>query len=194
MAEHQAALPAPWEAWLGSSLAQLGATQRLRRQRPLLPTTSPTEVRCCCALDAGTRYSSCGMLLIAKAAKQVLVPSEVLSPWIAEDGQRPAPEAAEEGSVLRMFSSNDYMGLSTHPAVRQAAADAALLYGMGARSRMLAACSIDPVLACHCADHACKPPWTVVMPCLAPFISQNRASSGGLSPIQGLHVRHNSMH
>lgn len=45
MAEHLAALPAPWEAWLGSSLAQLEDTQRLRRLRALLPTSSAIEVQ-----------------------------------------------------------------------------------------------------------------------------------------------------
>ena len=86
------------------------------------------------------------------------MPPEVLAPWIAEGGQHAAPEAAQEGSILRMFSSNDYMGLSTHPAVRQAAADAALLYGMGARIRMLAACSGGPVPACAVVALHVKPP------------------------------------
>jgi 7-keto-8-aminopelargonate synthetase-like enzyme len=73
------------------------------------------------------------------ASEQAVVPSEVLTSWLAEGGQHAAPEAAEQGGVLRLFSSNDYMGLSTHPAVRQAAADAALLYGMGARTDALTA-------------------------------------------------------
>ncbi len=85
------------------------------------------------------------------------MPAEVLSPWIAEGGQHAAPEAAQEGTVLRMFSSNDYMGLSTHPTVRQAAADAALLYGMGARTCMSAACSGGPVPACAVAASHVKP-------------------------------------
>ena len=63
---------------------------------------------------------------------QVLIPGEVLAPWIEEGGGRPSEEAAETGGVLRLFSTNDYMGLSTHAAVREAASRAALLYGMGA--------------------------------------------------------------
>ena len=39
--------------------------------------------------------------------------------------------------VLTLFSSNDYLGLSAHPAVRQAAARAATDLGMGSRSSAL---------------------------------------------------------
>ncbi|MQL87632.1 hypothetical protein Taro_020196, partial [Colocasia esculenta] len=41
-------------------------------------------------------------------------------------------EPARKKVVL--FSGNDYLNLSTHPAVRQASAKAALVYGMGPRS------------------------------------------------------------
>ena len=60
---------------------------------------------------------------------------EVLRPWLAEGGVAPgacagAPDATH-GGLLKLFSLNDYLGLSTHPAVCQAAADAALLFGSG---------------------------------------------------------------
>lgn len=43
------------------------------------------------------------------------------------------PSLAEAGDLqtIKLFSLNDYLGLSTHPAVRQAAADAALQCGNG---------------------------------------------------------------
>lgn len=68
------------------------------------------------------------------------MPGQVLQPWLAEGGAAPAagsdraPDAAD-GGVLKLFSLNDYLGLSTHPAVCQAAADAALLFGSGAAAR-----------------------------------------------------------
>ena len=67
---------------------------------------------------------------------QVIAPGDVLRPWLAEGGAAPelGSEAAD-GAVLKLFSLNDYLGLSTHPAVCQAAADAALLYGSGAGDR-----------------------------------------------------------
>ena len=48
-----------------------------------------------------------------------------------------AVEVCVEHQTLRLFSSNDYLGLSSHPTVRQAAADAALKHGMGPRGAAL---------------------------------------------------------
>lgn len=39
--------------------------------------------------------------------------------------------AAAEMRTIKLFSLNDYLGLSSHPDVRAAAADAALKYGNG---------------------------------------------------------------
>ena len=47
-------------------------------------------------------------------------------------GEDPPPSR-----VVRLFSSNDYLGLSAHPSVRLAAADAALRLGAGPRSSAL---------------------------------------------------------
>lgn len=46
---------------------------------------------------------------------------------------------AARGSSLRLFSSNDYLGLATHPAVREAAARAAARHGCGPRASALVA-------------------------------------------------------
>lgn len=61
-----------------------------------------------------------------------------------------------QGSIrLKLFSLNDYMGLSQHPSICQAAADAAVCYGMGtcsSASQLLAVkvLTIDnlPLLSC----------------------------------------------
>ncbi len=42
-----------------------------------------------------------------------------------------------EGRTIRLFSSNDYLGLSAHPAVRRALADAAERHGVGPRGAAL---------------------------------------------------------
>lgn len=65
------------------------------------------------------------------ACSQVLVPSDVLVQWISDGGCNPSQEIVQHGGAVKLFSTNDYLGLSTHMSVRRAAAHAALLYGMG---------------------------------------------------------------
>ncbi len=48
-----------------------------------------------------------------------------------------ATRATVEGRSMVLFSTNDYLGLSQHPAVREAAAEAALRWGMGPRGSAL---------------------------------------------------------
>lgn len=57
---------------------------------------------------------------------------------------------ARDGKVLVNFSGNDYLGLSRHPLVRQAAADAALHWGAGSGGSRLVTGSY-PLL--HDAEH-----------------------------------------
>lgn len=54
-----------------------------------------------------------------------------------EDGAGGGAPPAATWRVLTLFSGNDYLGLASHPAVRAAAAEAALEYGMGPRSSPL---------------------------------------------------------
>ena len=61
---------------------------------------------------------------------QVVVARDVLSDWVAEAGLDLPPEAAN-GLPVRLFSTNDYLGLSCHPSVRAEASHAVSLCGMG---------------------------------------------------------------
>lgn len=62
-----------------------------------------------------------------KGRRRGLVPVTPISPTSVEIA----------GRSIRLFSSNDYLGLSSHPSVREAAAAAALDVGMGPRGASL---------------------------------------------------------
>lgn len=51
--------------------------------------------------------------------------------------KRPRLPSRQDGHVIRLFSANDYLGLSAHPMVREAASRAALAVGNGPRASAL---------------------------------------------------------
>jgi hypothetical protein len=86
--------------------------------------------------------------------EQVVAPGPVLASWLGESegapgsispqgphgalvpqgtagAQGPQGEPARSGGVIRLFSMNDYLGLSTHPAVCRAISEAAAVMGSG---------------------------------------------------------------
>ena len=87
--------------------------------------------------------------LPALSPVHVRVPDATLRAWLADAHDLGETAFAAAGSstrvggedppsrVVRLFSSNDYLGLSAHPSVRLAAADAALRLGAGPRSSAL---------------------------------------------------------
>ncbi len=62
------------------------------------------------------------------------MPDTVLQPWLVGATTLAAAMPHQHDMPVRLFSSNDYLGLSSHPDVRRAAAEAASSYGMGPRS------------------------------------------------------------
>ncbi len=78
---------------------------------------------------------------------QVTLDGAVLQAWMSDDATAPgvASEPDMQLHSVRMFATNDYLGLSTHVRVRQAAADAAMKYGSG--STVLGVCCSG-----NCAD------------------------------------------
>lgn len=115
------AWPGDWSPWLSASLARLTGADRLRTLRAVTPTAD---------------------------AVRVLVPATTLAAWAAsyDDGgqsavlNEPTPAPGHAGGThqtITLFSTNDYLGLSTHPAVRAAAAAAAAAVGCGPRSSAL---------------------------------------------------------
>jgi len=103
-----------WARWLSGGVAELSAA---RLQRFLHPATFRAE-----------------------SAVKVTLDDAAWRAWLAELEQ-PEPEEQRGGTAhhLRLFSANDYLGLSTHPEVRQAASQAAAQAGMGVRASPLVA-------------------------------------------------------
>lgn len=129
------AQPPAWDAWLAGSLARLEAAQLLRSLRPVLPTESPVHV----LVPPDTLASwlggtvSAGACSVAPGDPPPPVGPPAAPPPAAADAQ------AQDATRVRLFSSNDYLGLSAHPAVRAAYSRAAALCGSGPRASALVA-------------------------------------------------------
>jgi 7-keto-8-aminopelargonate synthetase-like enzyme len=98
--------PQDWTRWLNHFLADLQQRDLFRTLRSLTPTGNATEVT----------ISSAELYAWARGA----------APYAAVGNDQNASTC-----TLKLFSLNDYLGLSCHPEVRQAAAQAALNYGSG---------------------------------------------------------------
>uniref|UniRef100_A0ACD5W557 Uncharacterized protein n=1 Tax=Avena sativa TaxID=4498 RepID=A0ACD5W557_AVESA len=112
---------AQWDVLVEAAVARLVSTRRLYGTRlislappPALPETFP-----------GPRPWDRG-------GKEIRLDHATLNKWLAEGGEANGQEE-EVGEKLILFSSNDYLGLSSHPAIREAAAKAAKEFGMGPR-------------------------------------------------------------
>lgn len=101
--------PGDWAPWLTAAVAELKERSLYRTLRPNIPGTSPVEVR---------------------------VTAADLAAWVA-DAPLPALSDRADLRTVKLFSLNDYLGLSTHPRVRAAAAAAAHACGNGPRSSAL---------------------------------------------------------
>lgn len=104
----------PWDSWLETKVDALHQRSLFRTLRPTIPGQSAIEV-------------------------QMRMPD--FKAWLS--GIPPLPshlpilQAREDLQTIKLFSLNDYLGLSTHPLVRQATADAAQRCGSGPRSSAL---------------------------------------------------------
>ncbi|PSC69499.1 8-amino-7-oxononanoate synthase isoform A [Micractinium conductrix] len=110
--------PGPWGQWLDASVNSLHARSLFRTLRPTVPGQSAVEVG------------------ISQADIDAWIAGQ---PPASSPGAAPLPALADAPGLrtIKLFSLNDYLGLSTHPAVRRAAAEAALQCGNGPRSSAL---------------------------------------------------------
>ena len=146
MSRPRDAAVATWDAWTSSRLAVLDERRLLRSLRPVVPfdahlaasSDSPVRVRVSDATFrawlAGAHDLGDSIRPHAKDRDGTFVPA---SPPSSSTRPSTPPGSPSRPRTLRLFSSNDYLGLSAHPAVRAAAASAAARHGSGPRSSAL---------------------------------------------------------
>ncbi|KAL6905323.1 hypothetical protein ACP4OV_002924 [Aristida adscensionis] len=117
---------AQWDALVDAALARLAARSLLRATRPIALAPPP----------AGPPGTFPGPGPWDRAAVEIRLDRDTLHQWLAEGGEECGREEELDGNLI-LFSGNDYMGLSSHPAVRDAAVKAAQEYGMGPRGSAL---------------------------------------------------------
>merc|ERR1740124_1971267 len=103
----------PWPAWAEVQLGDLAERRLLRSLRSLTPLPS----------THGLSTALVGNITYQQMLDNTPSTGEV--------------EVATDGMRLTIFAANDYLGLSAHPEVRQAAAAAALAHGSGPRGSAL---------------------------------------------------------
>ncbi|ONM63124.1 8-amino-7-oxononanoate synthase [Zea mays] len=110
-----------WDVVVDATLVTLEARSLLRSTRGRAPG-NPTDHRRPGPWD--------------RAAVEIRLHRDTLHQWLAEAGEASGHEEELDGNLI-VFSGNDYMCLSSHPAVPEAVVKAARDYGMGPRGSAL---------------------------------------------------------
>nr|CAB3495032.1 unnamed protein product [Digitaria exilis] len=116
---------AQWDALVDAALASLAARKLLFNTR--LIALAPPPV---------TSETFTGPEPWDRATVEVQIDRSSLKQWLAANGVDSYHEDEVNGKLV-LFSGNDYMCLSSHPAVREAAVKAAQEHGMGPRGSSL---------------------------------------------------------
>ncbi|KAK3157132.1 hypothetical protein QOZ80_2AG0116610 [Eleusine coracana subsp. coracana] len=116
---------AQWDALVDAALARLAARSLLRATRPIALAPPPVALRTFPGPGPWDR-----------AAVEIRLDRATLQEWLAEGGEASVNSEESDGNLI-LFSGNDYIGLSSHPAIREAAVTAAQEYGMGPRGSAL---------------------------------------------------------
>ncbi|OQU92136.1 hypothetical protein SORBI_3001G297900 [Sorghum bicolor] len=116
-----------WDALVDAALATLEARSLLRATRPIALAPPPPPA---------TPQTFDGPGPWDRAAVEIRLDRDTLQQWLAEGGEASGHEEELDGNLI-LFSGNDYMGLSSHPAVREGLVQAARDYGMGPRGSAL---------------------------------------------------------
>ncbi|XP_020093285.1 8-amino-7-oxononanoate synthase-like isoform X2 [Ananas comosus] len=125
-----------WDRWVDAALSELSSKKLLRSTRPIsLPSLTPAANP---SLEIET-FDGPGPW--DRSSVEVQIDEPTFREWLSElpfDGVEGIGEDENVGGgKMLLFSGNDYLGLSSHPAVRSAAAKAAREVGMGPRGSAL---------------------------------------------------------
>ncbi|XP_043716652.1 8-amino-7-oxononanoate synthase isoform X2 [Telopea speciosissima] len=142
-----------WDYWVEEALSRLESLKVLRSLRPIsLPRLElkPFENEVKKFVDSEEFQTFDGLRSWDRASVEVEIAEPTFQKWIddvpssgdevisRDDNVDVHPGASPQRSKkLLLFSGNDYLGLSSHPTVRKAAAKAAQEHGMGPRGSAL---------------------------------------------------------
>ncbi|XP_073001475.1 8-amino-7-oxononanoate synthase [Typha latifolia] len=124
-----------WDYWVEAAISKLASKQLLRSTRPIsLPTAMLAD-------DPTADFETFdGPGPWDRSSAEVEIEEPTLRKWLSDlpSSRGEVIDKDEKvGGKLLLFSGNDYLGLSSHPAVRKAAAKAAQEHGMGPRGSAL---------------------------------------------------------
>ncbi|XP_020573329.1 8-amino-7-oxononanoate synthase isoform X2 [Phalaenopsis equestris] len=122
-----------WDTWLSAALSTLSTRNLLRSTRPIDLSSSGDVSIEFETFDGPRRWD--------RESVEVELEKETFRHWLCDLplpwGGKDKNEDISVGGKMLLFSGNDYLGLSSHPAVRKAAAMAARQHGMGPRGSAL---------------------------------------------------------
>nr|XP_004308475.2 PREDICTED: 2-amino-3-ketobutyrate coenzyme A ligase, mitochondrial [Fragaria vesca subsp. vesca] len=122
-----------WDNWVEESLHKLERLQLLRSLRPIYLCHDPQTTT---TVEDGLQVFH-DMQLWDRASVEVHIPEATFQNWLSDIPSSGDEEDTRKFRKLLLFSGNDYLGLSSHPTIGNAAAKAAQEHGMGPRGSAL---------------------------------------------------------
>ncbi|KAL6124448.1 hypothetical protein ACLB2K_076960 [Fragaria x ananassa] len=122
-----------WDNWVEESLHKLERLQLLRSLRPIYLRHDPQTTT---TVDDGLQVFH-DMQLWDRTSVEVHIPETTFQNWLSDIPSSGDEEDTRKFRKLLLFSGNDYLGLSSHPTIGNAAAKAAQEHGMGPRGSAL---------------------------------------------------------